>query len=108
MNCGDTSHTQIVGLTPSERDKIAGLVRERFTTAKTSRPKTNFDAYALAMCGATRRGHKYIIVDGVYRFLGAMICDDDAGFGVVYDTEARQLGEITFGVGSCPPEPKRQ
>ena len=51
--------------------------------------------------GVVRDGRHFIVIDGVYRLLGELICDDAAGFGIVYDPQRRIFGDMTFGVSSC-------
>jgi hypothetical protein len=72
------------------------------------RPKHLDGFYVLAFCGIRRDGQMFVIVDGIYKFLGAMVCDDAAGFGIVYDPRSRAFGKMRFAVSSCvPPKYKK-
>ncbi|HXC54417.1 MAG TPA: hypothetical protein VNU97_03915 [Rhizomicrobium sp.] len=64
------------------------------------------EVYEIAFCGVTRQGQKYIVLNGIYQFMGAQICDDNAGFGLVYDPRTQSFGDLTFGVSSCAPASK--
>ena len=106
MNCGDTKTTDDSHLSEAQARHIArslAQVWEARSKRSEWRHGRHLDAYTLAFCGTNTGGHQVIIVDGIYNFLGSMICDDAAGFGVVYDPRSGQFGDLVFGVSSCVP-----
>ncbi|HEX4302472.1 MAG TPA: hypothetical protein VHZ78_06750 [Rhizomicrobium sp.] len=115
MNCGDTRYTIDPGLTEAQAKEIATrLVRTYEAKAigfaegsELFRPAHLEGFYVLAFCGVRRDGPRFVIVDGIYKFMGSMICDDAAGFGIAYDLRNRTFGKMRFGVSSCiPPNQK--
>jgi hypothetical protein len=108
MNCGDVKATQDSGLNKSQADEILLTLKSMFPqkVKKAGRPGTRPEFYTVAFCAVTRNGQKYIVLDGIYKFLGAMICDDDASFGIVYDPRTHMFGDLKFGVSSCVPQKK--
>jgi hypothetical protein len=114
MNCGNTALTDDSGLNRQQADGIVESLNRayqskavKFAGNSFPRPKS-IDEYVFAFCGVVRNGHHFIVIDGIYRFLGALICDDAAGFGVVYDPEMHEFGDLTFGVSSCVPKTQRK
>ena len=100
MNCANTKITDDSGLSETQ----ARAVAESFVKVwKAREHDRRYDVYTLAFCGTTRNGHHFVILDGIYIFLGIMVCDDTAGFGVVYDPKDKTFGDIVFGVSSCAP-----
>ena len=114
MNCGNTKITDDSGLSESQANAIAKSLNQVWDVKAAnannkSWPRArHLDGYMLAFCGITRNGRHFVIVDGIYKFLGTMICDDAAGFGVVYDPKSRTFGDITFGVSSCAPPKSKE
>ena len=108
MNCADVKATQDSGLNREQGHLILEHLKPVFQlkAKKAGRTVGGLEAYMVAFCGVTRHGQKYIVLDGIYRFMGALICDDDAGFGVIYDPRTRSFGDLTFGVSSCARAPK--
>jgi hypothetical protein len=105
MNCADLKATQDSGLTEAQARGILKLLQPQFSQ-KTKRAgrAAKWDVYTGAFCSVTRDGKKFIVIDGIYNFIGVQICDDIAGFGIAYDPRKREFGNLTFGVSSCAPE----
>jgi len=114
MNCADTSLTNDSGLGRSQAHAIAESLNRAYQSNTVKFQPNSFphpvriEGYVLAFCGVVRNGHRFIVVDGIYKFLDALVCDDAAGFGVVYDPQRRMFGDMTFGVSSCVPKKKKK
>jgi hypothetical protein len=114
MNCGDTVLTDDSGLNEVQAHAIALSLNQIYEVKAAKSPTKGFpharrlDGYVLAFCGVTRNGRRFVIVDGIYKFLGTLICDDSAGFAIAYDPASRTFGDMIFGVSSCvPPKQKK-
>jgi hypothetical protein len=116
MNCADTRRTVDAGITSTQAGQIATLLDRAyeakaisFTHSSPKSPLAHLRGfYVLAFCGIRRDGQMFVIVDGIYKFMGATICDDAAGFGIVYDPRKRSFGKMSLGVSSCALPARRQ
>ena len=106
LNCGDTTNTGDPQLSEPEARHIVKALAKAWA-ARARRPDWthghHLDSYTFAFCSTNAHGRHFIIVDGIYSVLGAAVCDDAAGFGVVYDPRSREFGDFIFGVSSCVP-----
>jgi hypothetical protein len=106
LNCGDTKITGDSQLSEPEARHIIKSLAQVWKARATRSDWTHgrhLDAYTFAFCGTSTGGRHVVIVDGIYSLLGAAVCDDAAGFGVVYDPRSGQFGDFVFGVSSCVP-----
>ena len=106
LNCADTKLTDDSGLSKVQAGAVANALIKSWNAKARSKRWTHgaiVGKYVLAFCGITRNGRHFVIVDGIYEFFGTLICDDAAGFGVVFDPKTNVFGDIVFAVNSCAP-----
>jgi hypothetical protein len=104
MNCANLKATQDAGLTEAQANDILKRLQPLFLQKTKKAGRTaKWEIYTGAFCSVTRDGQKYIVLDGIYKFMGVLICDDAAGFGIVYDPRNQTFGDLSFGVNSCSP-----
>jgi hypothetical protein len=103
MNCGDTTRTDDSRLNELQAHAIALSLNHVYeaevaqSTTKSYPHAKHLDGYILLFCAISNNGRHFIIVNGIYKFLGATVCDDAAGFGVMYDPKIRR-SEISRSV----------
>ena len=106
MNCGDTTATADAGLTEREVAAIETSLAKIWDAKAKSRDwrhARRHDGCTLMFCSVTSGGRRYIIIDGIYMFLGVGVCNDLESFGVKYDPETKRFGDIMFPVSACAP-----
>ena len=111
MNCSDPRGGTDAALSPAEEQTIAQALA-RIYAARIAKHKgfhrDSIDDYMLYDCAIIKAGHRYIAIDGLYRFMGAILCDDAVDFVVAYDPRSRTFGDISFETASCPPDPDKK
>lgn len=63
-------------------------------------PKTH---YGMLYCGIRADGASVIVADGVRKYHGKYICDDEANFAVAFDPDKKSFGTFHFAAHLCPP-----
>jgi hypothetical protein len=102
MNCADTAVTGDPKLSPARANEIRHRLQAVWMERANTRDRDP-GSYVIAFCSTTVAGRSFIVLNGIYSSMGVVVCDDAAGFGVLYDVEKKTFGDILFGVSSCAP-----
>jgi hypothetical protein len=110
VSCADPNVSRGPGAWQPDKDLLAALDQHLASAFPAAAAKAGIQPahYGILHCGVRAGDKGLVLVNGIRRSQGHLICDDTANFIVLYEPATQAFGSFHFGIRLCPPAKQRQ